>query len=149
MVNHFEIHVNFQDIEHQFFLRNLHKTEKYFLSTQNYLLEAFTALLNHINYLHPNIEYTTILYFYHNLYVFVNSFCRSINRVTYSSSNTSNAINNISISVKRSNFTLVFFKAACHAYPGAERNLSGSSSYISIHTFLKFSNTSANKNVLL
>ena len=31
-------------------------------------------------------------------------------------------INNISISVKRSNFTLVFFKADCHANPGAKRN---------------------------
>ena len=31
-------------------------------------------------------------------------------------------INNISISFKISNFTLVFFKAACHANPGAERN---------------------------
>ena len=36
-------------------------------------------------------------------------------------------INNISISVKRSNFTLVFFKAACHADPGTERNFAGSS----------------------
>ena len=39
-------------------------------------------------------------------------------------------INNISISVKRSNFTLVFFKAACHANPGAERKFAGPSSYI-------------------
>ena len=31
-------------------------------------------------------------------------------------------INNILMSVKRSIFTLVFFKAACHANPGAERN---------------------------
>ena len=30
-------------------------------------------------------------------------------------------INNISISIKRSNFTLVIFKAACHADLGAER----------------------------
>ena len=29
-------------------------------------------------------------------------------------------INNISVSVKRSNFTLVFFKAACHANPRAQ-----------------------------
>ena len=37
------------------------------------------------------------------------------------------------ISVKESNFALVFFKAACHANPGAERNFLGSSSYISTH----------------
>ena len=47
------------------------------------------------------------------------------------------------MSVKRSNFTLVFFKAACHANPGAERNFAGSSLYILIHIFLKFSNKSA------
>ena len=58
-------------------------------------------------------------------------------------------INNISISVKRSNFTLDFFKAACHAKPGAERNFAGLSSYILIHILLKFSNTSANNNVSL
>ena len=58
-------------------------------------------------------------------------------------------INNISISVKRSNFTLVFFKAACHAKPGAEKNFAGLSSYILIHILLKFSNTSANNNVSL
>ena len=55
-------------------------------------------------------------------------------------------INNISISVKRSNFTLVFFKAACHRNPGAERNFAVSSSYISILILLKFSNTSGNNN---
>ena len=37
--------------------------EKYLLSTQNYLPEAF-KLTSHINYLHPNIEDMTILYFY-------------------------------------------------------------------------------------
>ena len=37
------------------------------------------------------------------------------------------------ISVKESNFALVFFKAACHANPGAKRNFLGSSSYISTH----------------
>ena len=37
------------------------------------------------------------------------------------------------ISVKESNFALVFFKAACHANPGAERNFLGSISYISTH----------------
>ena len=36
-------------------------------------------------------------------------------------------INNISMSVSSSNFTLVFFKAACHANPRAERNFAGAS----------------------
>ena len=54
----------------------------------------------------------------------------------------------MSILVKRSNFTLVVFTAACHANLGAERNFVGSSSYILRHLFLKFSNTSDN-NVLL
>ena len=35
-------------------------------------------------------------------------------------------INKISISDKRSHFTLVFLKATCHANPGAERNFPGS-----------------------
>ena len=38
-------------------------------------------------------------------------------------------ISNISISVERSNFTLVFFKATCHANPEAERNFAESNSY--------------------
>ena len=29
----------------------------------------------------------------------------------------------------RSNFTLFFFKATCHAYQGTEKNFAGSSSY--------------------
>ena len=45
-------------------------------------------------------------------------------------------INKISISVKRSNFTLIFLEAACHANPGAKKNLAGSSSYISRCIFL-------------
>ena len=37
-------------------------------------------------------------------------------------------INNILISVNSSNSTLAFFKVACQANPGAERNFAGSSS---------------------
>ena len=58
-------------------------------------------------------------------------------------------INNMSISVERSNFTLVFFKADCHANPGAIRIQAGSISSISKHNFPKFSNTSSNSNVSL
>ena len=57
--------------------------------------------------------------------------------------------NNILVSVKRSNFTLFLFKAACHANPGAEGNYGGSSSYILRHIYQKFSDTSANNNVRL
>ena len=53
----------------------------------------------------------------------------------------------MSISVKRSNFTLVYFKAACHANYGAEINFAGSDFYISRQIFQKFSNTSANNNI--
>ena len=58
-------------------------------------------------------------------------------------------INNISISVKRSNLNLVFFKAAYHANSGAEINFARSNSYIARHIFRKFSNTLANNSVLL
>ena len=72
------------------------------------LLEIFATLSNHINYLHPNIEDTTILYSYHipPLIPFLD-------------------INDTSILVERSNFTLVFFKDACHANPRAKRILHG------------------------
>ena len=58
-------------------------------------------------------------------------------------------INNISISVKRSNFILVFLEAACHANPCAVRKRAGSSLYISRNIFPKFSNTSTNNNYRL
>ena len=38
-----------------------HLIEKYLLSTQNYLLEAFGTLPNHTNYLHYNIEDMAII----------------------------------------------------------------------------------------
>ena len=58
-------------------------------------------------------------------------------------------INNISVSVKRSHFALVVFRAACHANLEPERLFAGSNSYILRHIFLKFSHTSANNNVPL
>ena len=71
-------------------------------------------------------------------YVFLISFCVLIYRVTYSPLIPFPTINNISISVKRSTFTLVFFKAAFHGNLGAEKNFAGSNSYILIHIPLKF-----------
>ena len=53
------------------------------------------------------------------------------------------------MSVIKSKFTLVFFKTACHANPGAEKNFQGSSSYISRHVFQKIPNVSDNNYVLL
>ena len=56
-------------------------------------------------------------------------------------------INSISTSVNDSNFTSVFFKAACHGNPGAERNFPGSKWKTFKHIFsLKFSKTSAKTN---
>ena len=40
-------------------------------------------------------------------------------------------INEMSVSVNRSRITLVVFKAACHANPGAKRKWAESSSYFS------------------
>ena len=72
-----------------------------------------------------------------------------MNRVTYSSLIPFSTINKILISIERSNFGLVFLKADGHANPGAERNFSGSGSYYSRHIFPKFSNTSADNNLLM
>ena len=58
-------------------------------------------------------------------------------------------INNISISVKRSNFTMVFFKAASHANLNTVRKRARSSSYILRHIFQIFLNASPNNNVSL
>ena len=58
-------------------------------------------------------------------------------------------ISNISISIKRYNFTLVYFKVACNANLKVERNSPGLSFYISIRIFLKFWNTSSNNIVSL
>ena len=120
------------------------KLKSIFDVLNNYLLKVFGTLLNHINYLHSNIEDMTILYFYYNLSCICYLECRWIEWYTpllipFST------INNISITVKRSNFTLVF----CHANPGAERKQAGSSSYIFSIITRKFSNISANSNVSL
>ena len=48
--------------------------------------------------------------------------------MTYSTSNSFSTVNNISISVNSSSFTLTFFKAAYHANPDAVRKRAGSSS---------------------
>ena len=55
----------------------------------------------------------------------------------------------ISILVNNSNSTSVFFKQTCYANPGADKKWVESSSYISIHLFLKFPNISASNNVSL
>ena len=41
--------------------------------------------------------------------------------MTYSTSNSFSAINNILVSVSNFNFILVVFKHACHANPGADK----------------------------
>ena len=59
----------------------------------------------------------------------------------------SSNIISMSLSVNNSNSTVVFFKQSCHACPGADKKWAGSSSYLSMHLSLKFSNTSASNNV--
>ena len=49
--------------------------------------------------------------------------------MTYSTSNSFLSSINI-LFANNSNFTPVFFKQACHANPGADKKLAGSSSYI-------------------
>ena len=61
-------------------------------------------------------------------HIFIISSCVSINRVTCSSSNPFSSIDNISMSVNSSNSTLVFFKGACQANSGDERNFAWSRS---------------------
>ena len=56
-------------------------------------------------------------------------------------------INNKSISVNRSSFTLIVFKAACPRNPGAERYHAGSSSCISSDLFRELLNISVSNNV--
>ena len=69
--------------------------------------------------------------------------------MTYSASDAFFIINKISKSVMRYNFTLAFFKAACHSNPCAVRKQAGSSPYISRHIFGKLLNISASSNVSL
>ena len=72
-----------------------------------------------------------------------------MNSMTYSSYDTFFTINNVTILVKRSYFTLAFFKDACHDNPGMERKWTGSNSHISRHISGKFLNTSAKNNIWL
>ena len=84
MVNNYEVHVIFQDIEHQLQESILHHFSQYrffffffeiFIKlrinylwcTQNFSLEFFATLSIHISHLHPHIEEMAILYFNHNL----------------------------------------------------------------------------------
>ena len=97
---------------------------------------------NHIDYLHPNIEYMAILYFFYNLSCICYYLLHIPPLIPFST------INNILISVKSYNFTLVLFRATCHGNSGAEKKFAWPSSYILRRIFLKFSNTSVNNNVL-
>ena len=80
MVNHHEVHVIFEDIEHQlqenisfitFFIIVFYeifiKLRSIFDPLKKKIWKAFVTLPKHINYLQPNIEDMTILYFYHNI----------------------------------------------------------------------------------
>ena len=60
-VIHHDVHLMFQNIDYQ--IQKISFTTFFFIvfyeifiKLKSYLLEAFKALPNHINYLHPNIE---------------------------------------------------------------------------------------------
>ena len=135
-------------------------SRKYSSSFKNFLwnLYKFEIFSTHLEPLRGNLcdiaqpyklftyQYLRFIYFYHNVNVFVVSFCyRWIKWHILPLS----PDNNISISGNRSNFSLVFFKADCHSNPGAERKWVGSSPFIWRHIFQQFSITSASNNVLL
>ena len=121
MVNHYDVHVIFQDIEHQLQKNIFHHFFHYsFCEISIKLRSLFNPL---------KIIYWKLL-----------RHCPTIQIIS---------ISNILISIKISYFTLVFFEAACHAKPGAARNFPGSGLYMLRLIFLKFSNTSANNNVSL
>ena len=82
-------------------------------------------------------------------HIFVISFHLSMNSMHICPLIPFSTINNISISVSRSNFTLVFFEATCHVNPGAEKNLTGSSSYVLRHIFQNVIHTWAKNSVSL
>ena len=63
-------------------------------------------------------------------HAFVIRFCISLNTGHIPPVIPFSTINNIPILVERSNSTLVFLKAACHANSGAERHFAVSSLYI-------------------
>ena len=125
---------------------NLYEDEK---NIQNHLQVISETLPNHTNYLHLNTQGMMIQCFYHNsscilylllhIYVLHDIFCL---KFLFQPSTTYQYQLVILI-------LSVFFKRACHANPGADKKRAGSSSYISVHLFQKFSNTSASNNVSL
>ena len=70
----------------------------------------------------------TILYSYHNLsYIYLLAFAYLLIERHIPPLIPFSTINSISTSFNNSNFTSVFYKAACQANPEAERNFAGSS----------------------
>ena len=81
-------------------------------------------------------------------HVFIVSFCISMNRVTFLLLYLFPPL--ITCRYQLKDIILVYcFKAACHAYPRADKKFAGSSSYTSRHIFLNFSNKSASNNISL
>ena len=114
----------------------------HFQPTKNYLPVTFVTMPININYYVPIVEMQRFFIFILIFHVFIINFRVLVNSMTCFTSDIFFAINNIFISVNKSNFTFVFFKAVCHTNPGAVRKRAGSSSYISRYTIPKFSNTS-------
>ena len=130
----------------QFFMNSSTNLDTFF-PIQNHLPVIFETLPIHANCLHLNTSGMMIQCFYYNFsytyYLLLHTYILHDNPPLIPFS----TIINISLFVNNSNFTPVFFEEACHANPGADKKLAGSSSYISILLFIKFSHTSASYNV--
>ena len=147
MVNYYEGYENFQDTEYQLQENTLHHYPHCrFLSTQlKSSTDNFCSIsLPYCLFISQYLIYDDSV-FIKNFHVLVASFRLWMNGMTYPTP--FSTIKNISISVNRSNFTLVFFKDACNANPHAERQCSRSSPYISRKILRKLLNTLASNNV--
>ena len=161
MVNHYELHVFCWDIEHQLQENIINRNMKSWLSGEVCSIHRTLFTGSHCDIVKPYklvtsqyLRYEDSLFLsYSFIYLFLPFAYRWIEWHNPPLIPFSNIIN-ISISVNKSNFfknliTSAFFKAACHANPGHERNFIGSKWYIFKHIFLKFSKTPGKSNISL
>ena len=97
-----------------------------FLPILNHLWEVFVTLPIHTSCLHLNTLSMMYDVFIVILHIFIVFFSMPMYCLTNSASNSFFDRQSISIFVNNSNFTLVFFKHACHANPGADKKWAGS-----------------------
>ena len=121
-VNYHEVHAMFQDIEHQLqkvFYITIFIVAFYIIFIKlrcvfNPLKTIHLQLLWHCQLIKsiyvPVLKTWWFFIFIIMFQVFIISFCVSVNNMTYFTSDIFFSINNISISVSRSNFTLFFLR---------------------------------------